>query len=148
LPKPITPLVACDVFVVNDRKEVLLVQRADNGTWCLPGGCHDLGETPKKCAERECREESGFEVEVTRLLGIYSSNTYEYVHYPWKDNQFAHVLFAARLKGGSAKLSSETLNVGWYKKDSLPELLNDGHLERIELGFRTLENPNTPAFFE
>lgn len=66
--KPVTPLVGCDVFVLNQKSEVLLIQRADNGRWALPGGCHDLGETAQLCAERECREESGYEVKVTDLL--------------------------------------------------------------------------------
>lgn len=46
--KPITPLVACDVFVLNESGQVLLIQRSDNGFWALPGGCHDLGETPPR----------------------------------------------------------------------------------------------------
>lgn len=145
--KPVTPLVACDVFVVNEKNQVLLVQRSDNKMWCLPGGCHDLNETPKQCAERECKEESGYEVEVTRLLGVYSSNTYEYVHYPWKDNQFVHLLFAATRKGGVEQLSSETLSIGWFERDALPPL-NDGHDVRIELGYRCLENPTTLPYFE
>lgn len=147
MPKPVTPLVACDVFVVNEENHVLLVQRSDNQMWCLPGGCHDLNETPKLCAERECLEESGYQVEVTRLLGVYSSNCYEYVYYPWKDNKFAHLLFAARLVGGNPQLSSETLSIGWFDENALPPL-NDGHPERIELGFKFLKNPNTLPYFE
>src|SRR3990167_3295944 len=71
--KPVTPLVACDTFVLNEKHDVLLIQRADNKYWALPGGCHDLGETPKLCAERECREETGLDVEVTGLLGVLRS---------------------------------------------------------------------------
>jgi 8-oxo-dGTP pyrophosphatase MutT (NUDIX family) len=44
-------MVGSDVFIVNEDRKVLLIQRADNKLWALPGGCHDLGETPKKCAE-------------------------------------------------------------------------------------------------
>lgn len=147
MPKPVTPLVGCDVFVLNEKSEVLLIQRADNGLWALPGGCHDLGETPRECAERECREESGYEVEVTDLLGVYSSNRYEYVNYPWKENEFCHILFRAKLKGGKSKISNETIKVGWFNKLNLPPF-SDGHEVRVQFGFMTAANPNEKLHFE
>lgn len=147
MPKPITPLVGCDVFVLNENSEVLLIQRADNGLWALPGGCHDLGETPRECAERECREESGYQVEVTDLLGVYSSNRYEYIHYPWKENEFCHILFRAKLIGGKSRTSNESIKVGWFDKSHLPKL-SDGHEVRIQFGFSVITNPNRRPHFE
>lgn len=147
MPKPITPLVGCDVFVLNEKSEVLLIQRADNGLWALPGGCHDLGETPRECAERECREESGYEVEVTDLLGVYSSNCYEYVNYPWKENEFCHILFRAKLTGGKPKTSSESIKVGWFNKLNLP-LFSDGHEVRVHYGFAMASNNKLKPYFE
>lgn len=122
MPKPITPLVGCDVFVLNEKFEVLLIQRSDNGFWALPGGCHDLGETPRECAERECREESGYEVEVTDLLGVYSSNCYEYINYPWKENEFCHILFSAKLVGGAPETSSRSFLILKLRTTFLPTL--------------------------
>lgn len=145
--KPITPLVGCDVFVVNEKSEVLMIQRSDNGFWALPGGCHDLNETPMECAVRECFEESGYQVEVTELLGVYSSNSYPYVNYPWKENQFCHVLYQAQVVGGSAQTSSETLKVGWFSENNLPAL-SDGHAPRIEFGFAKLKNAALSPHFE
>lgn len=145
--RPITPLVGCDVFVLNSDKELLLIQRADNGLWALPGGCHDLGETPKKCAERECFEETGLGVECTDLIGVYSSNSYEYVHYPWKENEFTHLLFLAIFQGGIEKTSNETKNVGWFNKSEIPEL-SDGHSIRISDGWKYVENGQHKANFE
>ena len=46
--KPITPLVSCETFVTNKNNEVLLVQRKSSGVWAMPGGFHDLGETPEQ----------------------------------------------------------------------------------------------------
>lgn len=147
MPKPVTPLVGCDVFVLNEKSEVLLIQRADNGFWALPGGCHDLGETPRECAERECREESGYEVEVTDLLGVFSSNRYEYVNYPWKENEFCHILFRAKLTGGKSKISSESIKVSWFNKLHLPKF-SDGHEERVHFGFTIASNPSEKPYFE
>lgn len=147
MPKPITPLVGCDVFVLNQKNEVLLIKRSDNGFWALPGGCHDLDETPKNCAIRECLEESGYQVEVTELLGVFSSNCYEYVNYPWKENQFTHIMFRAHVVGGEAKTSSETSQVGWFAEDSIPPL-TDGHKPRIQVGFAATRNPNKKPYYE
>ena len=147
MPKPITPFVGCDVFVLNENQEVLLIKRADNGFWALPGGCHDMGETPKMCAERECKEESGYLVKVTELLGVYSSNRYQYINYPWKENQFCHLLFRAELIGGEAKLSSESTEIGWFSEGNIPPL-SDGHEPRIIFGFNSIRNFNLKPYFE
>jgi ADP-ribose pyrophosphatase YjhB (NUDIX family) len=147
MPKPITPLVGCDVFVVNERAEVLLIKRADNGYWALPGGCQDLGETPKECAVRECKEESGYEVEITELLGVYSSMCYEYENYPWKDNEFCHLLFRAKVTGGQPMTSSETTEIGWFRQSKIPAL-SDGHDVRIKFGFASISNPKAKPHFE
>ncbi len=145
--KPITPLAACDVFVTNEKNEVLLIKRSDNGYWALPGGCHDLGETPAECARRECLEESGYEVQITRLLGVFSSNRYEYLNYPWKENQFCHILFQAKVIGGAPRISQETSEVKWFPENQLPPL-TDGHAPRIQVGFRFLHKTNSEAHFE
>jgi len=68
--KPKTPFVGCDVFVTNEKNEVLLIQRVGNKLWALAGGFHDLGETPAKCAIRECKEETGFDIKLNQLLGV------------------------------------------------------------------------------
>lgn len=147
MPRPITPFVGCDVFAVDAQFRVLLVRRRDNDLWALPGGCQDLGETPAECARRECREETGFEMVVTRLLGVYSSRRYEYVHYPWKDNEFTHLLFAGEIIGGSAASSSETSEVAFFAEDGLPPL-SDGHPPRVLAGFRALRESGVAPHFE
>lgn len=147
MPKPITPLVGCDVFIVNDLGQVLLIKRSDNGLWALPGGCQELGETPVECAVREAAEETGFVIRITRLMGVFSSTRYPYVHYPWKDNEFTHVLFGAVIEGGAPAPSAETPELGFFGADALPEI-SDGYLLRIRAGFEDWGNPLAPSRFE
>lgn len=78
MPKPITPLVGTDTFVINEKSELCLIKRADNGLWALPGGCQELNETSAECARREYFEETGLIIEITKLLGVFSSLKYEY----------------------------------------------------------------------
>ena len=147
MPRPVTPFVGCDVFVTDETGRVLLIRREDNGLWALPGGCQDLGETPAECARRECLEETGFSVRIVRLLGVFSSARYEYVHYPWKDNEFTHLLFQAVITGGGARTSVESAEVAFFPAESLPPM-SDGHPPRIEHAFRCLADPGTPPHFE
>ena len=68
--------VDCVVFaVVAEQLEVLLIRRAGEpfaGSWALPGGFVDLGETVEAAARREALEETGLEVTLRSLLGVYS----------------------------------------------------------------------------
>ena len=147
MPRPVTPFVGCDVFVTDGAGRVLLIRRHDDGLWAMPGGCQDLGETPAQCAGRECLEETGFVVRIDRLLGVFSSTCYEYVHYPWKDNEFTHLLFHAVITGGEARTSDESTEVAFFAADALPPL-SDGHLPRLDHAFRFLADPLMPPHFE
>jgi ADP-ribose pyrophosphatase YjhB (NUDIX family) len=147
MPKPITPYCGCDVFVTDAEERVLLIRRSDNGCWALPGGCQNLGETPSECAIRECREESGYIVRIGELLGVWSSLRYEYINYPWKDNQFTHVLFRAYVIGGEPRSSDESTEVGWFKRSEIPEL-SDGHEPRVSFGFQALSSKVLIPHFE
>ena len=147
MPKPITPLVGIDVFIADASGRVLLIRRRDNGFWALPGGCQDLGETPAEAAVREMKEETGYEVRITHLLGVFSSTRYKYVNYPWKENEFLHVLFAATILGGAQQESAETTGIGYFAETAMPEL-SDGHGGRIKVGFDAMRAGSFTALFE
>ena len=140
MPKPVTPFVGCDVFIMDEAARVLLIRRRDNGFWALPGGCQDLGETPAECARRECLEETGLAVRLTRLLGVFSSRRYPYVNYPWKDNEFCHLLFQAVETGGTLRATDETTEAAYFAEGELP-VLSDGHGPRVAVGFRAMREP-------
>lgn len=60
------------VIILNDQDEVLL-QKRHNGTWGLPGGLMDLGESFEEVAKREVFEETGLKVDNLNLLNVYSA---------------------------------------------------------------------------
>jgi len=71
---PVAVVVAPSVFVAvrNDDGQLLLVRRCDSGTWELPGGRVDVGESAPAAAVREAAEESGLHVQITGLVGLFT----------------------------------------------------------------------------
>ncbi|WP_153072168.1 NUDIX domain-containing protein, partial [Escherichia coli] len=69
-PESIKPGVAGIVF--DEYGRVLLMKRADNGLWGIPSGHVEPAETVEQAIIREIREETGLEVQVKRLIGVYS----------------------------------------------------------------------------
>lgn len=76
MPRPVTPLLTVDVVIeLVDRpgRPIVLVERRNPPAgYALPGGFVDVGETVEAAARREALEETGLEVELTGLLGVYS----------------------------------------------------------------------------
>jgi len=108
------PGVGAAAVVHDERSRVLLVKRAD-GRWCVPCGFCDWGEDVRAAAARECREESGIEVEIGDVLQVASN-----FHDPEKPT--VGVWFAARAVGGRLQAGDDATDAGWFGLDDLPEL--------------------------
>ena len=115
---------AVNVAVMHEGK-ILLTQREDFETWILPSGGVEDGESLAQAAIRETKEETGLDVELTRLVGVYSRLSNMSPGYM--------VLFAARPIGGEIKCQEgETIAVEWFAFDEIPGPLSAGHKRRIE----------------
>jgi ADP-ribose pyrophosphatase YjhB (NUDIX family) len=102
-----TPKTGCSVAAFDDAGQVVLIQRSDNRRWALPGGYAEIGSPPSENALREFKEETGFDAGIERLVGIYDNKRFASVS-PY---QFYICLFRARITGGAATTSHETLEV-------------------------------------
>lgn len=123
---------ACAV-VQDSEGKLLLHRRSDNGNWGLPGGGIELNETAEQAVVREVLEETGYEVEALRLVGVYSTPSFTTITYP-DGNSVTYVAlsFECRVTGGAPALGDETLEVGWFAAAELPGSVSPGHLQRIE----------------
>ncbi|ALV37461.1 NUDIX domain-containing protein [Streptomyces sp. CdTB01] len=112
--------------VFDDEGRVLLGQRADNLRWALISGIPDPGEQPAAAVVREVEEETGVRVAVERLVSVRSSRQ---VTYPNGDVcQFMDLCFRCRVLGGEARVNDdESLAVGWFSLDELPEMTEFHH---------------------
>jgi 8-oxo-dGTP pyrophosphatase MutT (NUDIX family) len=128
----------CSAAIFDERRRILLTRRADNGQWCLPGGGLESGESAAEACEREVWEETGLQIRVKRLVGVYSHPD-QLVVYPDGNKAFIVALhFEADVIGGELALSEETTDFGYFTLDEMQGLEFLGrHKERI---LDTLEN--------
>lgn len=122
-PEQLTLRAAAGV-VVRDQGRVLLIRRRAENTWGLPGGGIEPGETWAAAARRECLEESGWDVRIDELLGIYSdpaTQTHRYPHGTWR--HFVGVVFLATALEQVGEPGDEAAELGWYPPERLPSPL-------------------------
>ena len=113
VPGYVTPKVAVGAVVGNDRGEILLLQRADSGIWLYPTGWADIGYSASEVAVKEVREETGIEVTVERLLGVFDGLRLGFTRIP-----LYSLVFLCRAVGGELRVHPlETLDVGWFRPD-------------------------------
>jgi len=108
--------------VTNEAGELLLVHKTDHGLWALPGGGMDPGESIAQAAVRETKEETGMDIEVTGIVGLYTNPNHVIAYDDGEVRQQFSVCFTTRLVGGQLATSSETSEVGFVALDRLDDL--------------------------
>jgi 8-oxo-dGTP pyrophosphatase MutT (NUDIX family) len=106
--------------VVNPDGEILLGRRADDGRWSVISGIVELDEQPATAVVREVLEETGVRVVAERLASVWA-----HTHvYPNGDRcRYLNMAFRCRPLSGTARVNDdESLAVGWFGTDRLPEL--------------------------
>jgi ADP-ribose pyrophosphatase YjhB (NUDIX family) len=101
---------------VFQKDRILLVRESCDGGWTMPGGWADVGDVPSRAAEREAREESGYEVRACRLVGVYDTNRTG----PLEIFHAFKIVFLCDLVGGIARTSDETSEVGFFSINEIP----------------------------
>ena len=133
MPDEIYPSAAAMLFN-EERSEILLQRRIDNGSWALPAGRMDIGESAAQCAIRECEEETGLTTRIKRLVGAYSDPAnYSILRYPnGYSVQYVSIVFEVEYVSGEIRVSEESTAVEWLPVDALPETISISTRMRIE----------------
>lgn len=126
--------------------QVLLVRERSDGKWTLPGGWVEVNESPSEAVVKEVREESGFDVTVTKLVAVHDRR--KHPHPP----MFFHVyklFFLCERVGGTATEGLETDGVAFFPETDLPELSTARvTTEQIGMVFRHKRTSGLPTEFD
>lgn len=123
-------------ILTNDKSEILMQKRSDKNAWGLPGGTIELGESAADTLRREFKEETGLNVKVNHLLGIYSKYFDSYpngdkaqtitVLYEVSKNEMEQVLDVS---------NRETLDLEYFSFEKIlneVEIVNQQHKDMIK----------------
>ena len=111
--------------VTDDDGRVLVIQRRDNGHWEPPGGILELGETFEQGVQREVFEETGVQVNVDRLTGIYKN----------MKRGIVALVYRCSTTAGYPRISSEATSVRWVDRDQIDDLMSPAYAARIHDAF-------------
>ena len=97
-------------MIFDEQNRVLLCHRRDHDLWNLPGGALESGEAPWNGVKREVKEETGLEVEITKLAGVYSK--------PEKNDMVFS--FVCKITSGQITLNDEADRIEYFEVEKLP----------------------------
>jgi ADP-ribose pyrophosphatase YjhB (NUDIX family) len=142
----ITPFTTGDAAIIDEGGRILLIRRADNGLWAMPGGALEVGETPAAGVEREAFEESGLRCRAVSLVGVFDSRLCGTTsrHHLYQIVLLCQPLTQERVE--PPPHPNEVLGVAWFTEDTLPANIDPGHIPRIPEAFRVWRGDVRPFF--
>ena len=113
------PMLTVDVIIRLSGDRIILIRRGRSpyrGSWAIPGGFVEYGETVEDAARREALEETGLDVEIKDLLGVYSD--------PRRDprGHTVSVCFTARVVSGEPEAGSDAADIGIFHIEDIDDL--------------------------
>lgn len=111
--------------VIDVDKRVLVIRRRDNGHWEAPGGVLELGETFEQGVEREVLEETGVQVSVDALTGVYKNMS----------RGIVALVYRCSIKAGHPRASNEATSVRWVDRDQIDALMSPAYAARVHDAF-------------
>jgi 8-oxo-dGTP diphosphatase len=121
-------------IIFDAESRVLLCHRRDMDAWNLPGGGVERGELPTEAVLREVKEETGLDVVIERLLGVYGK---------WDKLDSLVFSFLCRVTGGELTLTDESDDNRYFAIEDIPPNTSPRQVERIH---EALNQPDQPVF--
>ena len=117
--------------ITNEKGEVLLQKRSDTeNIWGLPGGAVEIGESIEETAIREIKEETGLNIKVEYLIGVYSKYFTTYQNGD-KAQSICYLFKGTVVNGSLTKDNKETFDLRFFDKENIPPLFVQQHSDMI-----------------
>jgi ADP-ribose pyrophosphatase YjhB (NUDIX family) len=107
--------------IVRDDGRVLAIRRRDNGRWEPPGGILELDETIEDGLKREVHEETGLDVEIDRLTGVYKNMS----------RGIVALVFRCHILHGTPRSTAEASDTAWLSADEARERMSEAFAVRL-----------------
>ncbi|WP_406237496.1 NUDIX hydrolase [Nocardia sp. NBC_01009] len=134
--------VAVSALVRDAQGRILMIHRTDNDRYSIPGGALEAGETITEALTREVKEETGIDVRVADLIGIFSNPEHVIAYDDGEVRQEFSICFHADPIGGELRTSSESKDVRWVEPNEISSLnVHPSIVLRIEHGLSTSADP-------
>lgn len=134
-------------LLFNEKGQVLLQERNQEmggkdfpeGSWSIPGGFLEYGETFDQALRREFLEDTGIEVQATRLIGVSDDDFYKYPN--GDEAQGIGIAWEVEQIGGApyTEPTEETRSLGWFDLDDLPNVIFPQNVKTLELARKQRE---------
>lgn len=121
-PKANSLVPAASAVVIDTNGRIVLQRRRDNEMWALPGGGMEIGESVAACAIRETREETGLDVKIIGIVGIYSDPKHVFAYDDGEVRQEFSICLLATVTGGEIIVSDESHEVKAFELGQIANL--------------------------
>lgn len=140
-----TPKIDTRAAVFKDGK--ILLTHENNGTWALPGGWCDVLESVKSNTIKEVKEETGLDVETTKIIAVQDRNKHNKPIYAYG---VCKIFVLCNLIGGEFVKNIETTETGYFSLDEIPDNLAEEktNKEQIEMCFEAYKDANWQTQFD
>ena len=133
-------------FILSDDKKILLVKERVDGKWSLPGGWADIGYSPSEVIIKECREETGLDIEPQKLLAVYDKRKHAH---PAELFYIYKLVFYCKAVSKQVKIGFDVLDVQYFTIDNLPELSEDRILKsQLEMLYEKILSSDFETYFD
>lgn len=133
-------------LIISPENKILMVQEIADGKWSLPGGWADVGYSPKETIIKECKEETGLDVEVKNLLAVFDKRKHK--HPPQAFYVYKMVFYCNPVSTEINK-GFDVLNADYFDIDDLPPLSEDRILKsQIEMLYTKISNKDFETYFD
>lgn len=133
------PLLQCgaSVIIENEKGEILLQQRSDNGCWGYAGGSVELYEVVEEAAARELYEETGLVADEMELLGVFSGPELRYTYPNGDQVSTIDIVYLCRKYHGTLKCQEgEVEKLCFFAPNALPKPLFAPQIPAIQKYFQ------------